>query len=168
MIRFLFLFLFLWLSACTTLKEPPHIHTGIFKSSYPVVWQSILLAMEKYPLKEQDQEGGEITTKKIKGYSIWKPPPGLIRNQQNRHYILKVILSKGLLKKETAVKVQILKEEFVNKDFIHQSIPAPSNGIEEEVLLYRIGRLIKMAEMRQSLFKAASSPDEEEAAEELK
>ena len=155
---------FIFCTSCITTSERSLTSTGVFQAPYSLVWQSALLTLKNYPIQTTDQEAGEIITKAIRGYQVWTPPPKMIKNPRNRHYTLKILLSRGIVQGDSAIKVQIIKEEFINKDFIQQSIPVQSNGLEEEIILYRIGRTVHLAKLKN---KIMSSENEEELEEQL-
>ena len=137
---FILIPVFIFLSACTTTPLKQH-YTAVFNHSYPLVWEAVLLTLKKYPIEMEHQDSGQIETKFIRHYKSWKPPKGSMERLHSRQYKLKLFLEKGSSAANTpAVKVHIMKEEFMDEDFIQQAIPIASNGLEEEVLLYRIGR----------------------------
>lgn len=159
-LHLLYFIIFFTLS-CTTIPERNTIPSGVFNASFSIVWQSALLALEKYPLKNLDRESGEMETEIIRGYQVWQPPPGSIPTTRNRHYVIKLLFIKGSFKEKTATKVQILKEEFINKDFIQESVPIQSNGIEEEIILYRINRIIKLVQLKKDFFEQQKNKKDE-------
>ena len=145
----LLILLFPLLISCASLQDNTSYQV-VFKAPYSLVWQSVLLAMQKYPIQKEDLEGGVLTTKIIRRYSVWTPPPQSIKQINNRHYKIKIFLEKGL---KESVKVYIIKNEFINKDFIRQSIPVSSNGLEERVIAYRIQREILMEQKLKEFHK---------------
>ena len=165
--RFAFLSLSaFFLVSCVTLEEYK-TYEAVFPSPYSMVWQSIQIVVKDYPIKKSQSESGLVITKPIKGYSIWTPPPGSIKNKRNRHYTLKILLHKGIIDDKPAVKVQVVKEEFIHKDFIEEAVPVSSNGLEEEVILYRIGRELNLVEEKRKHFERKKHPENEEDEEEL-
>lgn len=149
------IFLFVCFTGCTTLSEIDKDNRfGVFSAPYNIVWQAVLLSMKNYPFRAQNREGGQIETKLIKGYNIWQPPKGAIRNLRNREYLIKIFLERGFGDlKEEAIRVRVLKEEYINKDFVQQAIPIPTNGLEEEIILYRISREIFLQKEKERFFK---------------
>ncbi len=117
-------------------------HQGVFIAPYEIVWQSALLTLKNYPLVTEDVESGEIETEVIRGYSVWKPPEGMIPNQSKRRYRIKIFLEKGQVESNQAIKVHIIKNEKLDEDFIEHSTPVISSNLEEDVILYRIHREI--------------------------
>ena len=166
--RIVFLYLWLFLSlSCTTTSNNSPTHTAVFNASYDIVWQAALLALKTYPIKSENLEAGQIETQVIRGYTSWTPPAGFIRNLKNRYYKIKIFLEKGAIsRKENAVKIHLIKEEFINKDFIQQNIPVTSNGLEEEIILYRIHREI-LLQKEKKLFHERKRQLEKEKEESL-
>ena len=137
-------------SACTS--TPDIAAQSVFKAPYTTVWKAVLLAMQPYPIKSENLEEGHLVTKIVKGYSVWEPPPGAIKNRKKKKYRIKVFLEQGDSNSE-AVKVHIVKEEFISKDFIKHSEPTRSTGLEEQVILYRIQRGIFLERAKKRFFK---------------
>ena len=139
-----------FLVGCVSMNK--NAHQGVFSASYEVVWQAVLLTMKDYPLIVEDIESGEIETGMIQGYTIWQPPTGMTSNQNKRKYKIKIFLEKDSTNPEPVIKVHVIKDERVDKDFIEHSTPVISSGLEEKIILYRIKREIlleqKKSEMR--------------------
>ena len=141
--------LFSLLVSCTSLQDNTSYQV-VFKAPYSLVWQATLLAMQDYPIAKEDLEGGILSTKTVRRYSVWTPPPQSIPQIKNRHYKIRIFLEKGLRKE---VKVHILKKEFIDKDFIQHSIPTPSDGLEERIIAYRIQRAIQLEQKLKAFHK---------------
>lgn len=152
--------LFPLIISCTSLQDSTS-YQAAFKAPYSLVWQAVLLAMQSYPIQKEDLEGGILTTKTIRRYSVWTPPPKSIKHINNRHYKIKIFLEKG---RENSVKLHIIKNEFMDKDFIQHSIPVASNGLEESVIAYRIQREILLEKKLKAFHKEkkerAGEPEE--------
>lgn len=157
----LLILLFPLLISCTSLQDSTSYQV-VFNAPYSLVWQATLLAMQAYPIQKEDLEGGVLTTKTVRRYSVWTPPPKSIKQINNRHYKIRIFLEKG---QEGSVKVHIIKNEFIDKDFIQHSIPAASDGLEERVIAYRIQREITMEQKLKEFHKEkkarANEPNEE-------
>ena len=139
------------LTGCVSINKDTH--QAIFLAPYDVVWQSILLTMKHYPLTTEDVENGEIETSTISGYSAWKPPKGMIYEPSKRKYRIKIFLERGEIGSKQAIKVHVIKDEIMDKNFIERSIPITSSGIEEEVILYRINREILLEKQKNKMKK---------------
>ena len=120
----------------------------MFSAPYEIVWQSVLLTMKDYPLIVEDIESGEIETGMIQGYTIWQPPQGMIPYQNKRKYKIKIFLEKIKKDSQSSIKVHIIKDERVDKDFIEHSTPVVSSGLEEDLILYRIKREILLEQKK--------------------
>ena len=157
---FFLILLFPLLISCTSLQDSTSYQVA-FKAPYSLVWQATLLAMQTYPIAKEDLEGGILTTKTIRRYSVWTPPPKSIQKTNNRHYKINIFLEKG---KKNDVKVHIIKNEFIDRDFIQHSVPVASNGLEERVIAYRIQREILLEQKLKAFHKEkkarANEPEE--------
>lgn len=146
---FFLILLFPLLVSCTSLQDSTSYQV-VFKAPYSLVWQATLLAMQAYPIQKEDLEGGVLTTKTIRRYSVWTPPPQSIKQTNNKHYKIKIFLEKG---QQESIKVHIIKNESISKDFIQHSIPIVSDGLEERVIAYRIQREILMEQKLKEFHK---------------
>ena len=142
---FLSVYFLFYAISCTTIHSRLN-HSSIFHTSYNTAWESTLHVLEQYPIDTEDFDSGQIKTKLINKYQIWNPPPGSTPYQDNRNYKIQIFLERT--EQDQSVKIHIVKEEFINRDFIQKNIPIESTGLEEEVLLYRIGRAIYLKKKR--------------------
>jgi hypothetical protein len=77
-------------------------------------------------------------------------------------YRLKIKLSKGIVSQtgEPAVRVQIVKELAEHRNFISDWQRVPTDEIEEQVMLYRIGQRLRVGEALKRKTTGAQSPDD--------
>lgn len=149
-------------SACSTFslsnlsdKVISEQHARAFSAPYNIVWDATRKTMEKYPIIERIDRTGQLTTGVIRNYSIWAPPPGLVdRDGGARVYEIKIFLEKGYGTTDApAVMVRVIKEEKINKGFIDDAVFTETDGIEEAIILYRIGREIELKKKRKAYLK---------------
>ena len=143
------LLVFLFLTACTTTAPKRHIVgpvSKVFFAEYEHAWRALMLALENYPIAEEDKEKGYLQTETIKEESLWKLPfktqlvPGL-------KYTIYVQLTKGSARHRPAVQVSITKTKMSRRGFIDTYHRVPSNGLEEKNILYRILRELNVKKL---------------------
>lgn len=140
------------LTACShsptnTIKGP---HVAFVKTSYDKAWRATQLALNKYPIQTSNVDKGYIATQAITLNSVWTPAHKSIKTYGGERYRLKVNLIKGNVKsnykgetyKEPGVKIIVKKEVSRLRDFIAEPERMQSDGIEEELIIYRIKREI--------------------------
>jgi len=112
----------------------------MYYGSFDQVWRATQLALQNYPMKINNMDLGVIETEQIKGYKVWMPPYKSEQSSGGLAYSLNVRLIKGKTQGRDVVKVSILKETQIQKDFFSEPVRMPSDGLEEKAVLYRIGR----------------------------
>lgn len=154
----LILFSIILLNSCVGIQENEQIETRfgpreqIFYSDFPSVWRATQLALASYPIRVNNMDLGILDSEEIKGFRAWTPP-----HQKKKTggftYNLNVRVVKGSIEGKDATKVSIVKNIEVQKDFFSNSKKLPSDGLEEQTILYRIGREIQIDKGIQKLLK---------------
>lgn len=135
----------------------------IFKSDFDTTWQAVLESLKSSPLEISNRESGYIRTKWIdntdqKNFVDSFGPGKAYLKAQHR---FRVTVSQGTFDRIPAVRVAVQKEQMVQYDILEGWRPVVSDEVDEETLLYRVGRIIFV---RMKIAKA----DEEKSKEELK
>jgi hypothetical protein len=148
----------LWLGGCSTevvqeppVKDPP---AKVFESSFEEVWKATQLAMAKYPVRVNTMDSGILETDFVKADKFFHDPAEA-KSKPGLRYKITVRIVKGKVSKKNATKVTVLKSAELQSDFFSGYQAAPSNGLEEQSILYRIGRHLTMDKMLEA---AASQP----------
>jgi len=127
------------------------VYTKVLPVSYDKVWKGTLIAMTKYPLEKNDKTSGEIKTSSIESgeiFQTYKANP-----KPNEFYTLEISLEKRTLKGQKVTLVTVEKKPVIKGDFMKQDRIVESNGIEENVLLYRIKREVSIDRVVGKLFR---------------
>jgi hypothetical protein len=113
----------------------------IFFAKYEDVEAALKLAMLKYPQRVDNTEAGIFETDFVKGDARFRPPHKTSDYSSGYRYRVLIRLVRGKSDKTTpAVKVVVLKATEQAHDFFADPGSVPSDGLEETVILYRIGR----------------------------
>lgn len=126
--------------ADTPIKNPAQ---QVFNESYEKVWRAVQLALRKYPVKVNTMESGILETDYIKGDKLFNDPNEL-KTRPGLRYKIVVRAIKGKIEGKSAIKVTVLKNAEIQTDFFSGLQSLGSNGLEEQILLYRIGRFIEI------------------------
>lgn len=113
----------------------------IFFASFEDVADAMQAAMSRYPPRIDNMEGGIFETDFIRDNARYRPPHRM--NQalpQGLRYRILVRLVRGVSDGKSAIKVQISKINELQRDFFAEARTLPSDGFEEEVIMYRISR----------------------------
>lgn len=140
LLKILFLSMF---SACVSAPQPNQEknYEKEFKATFEEVWRASQQAMISYPLKVNNMEQGLIQTTALKNSVQFKSPIDTKVHAGGHRYDITVSIIK-LTEKSTQVKIQKTMQNY--RDFISQPEEKISDGMEEQVLLYRISREIEV------------------------
>ncbi len=112
----------------------------VFFAKYEDVEAALKLAMLKYPQRVDNTEAGIFESDYVKSDGRFKPPHKSIEYSSGYRYRILIRLVRGKTDSRSAVKVVVLKQIESVHDFFSEPGTLPSDGLEEEVILYRIGR----------------------------
>jgi hypothetical protein len=137
--------------ASRTKRAPGFASEQEYKANFEETWRAVQQAIISYPLRANNMDIGQIQTSSIRGSNQFKPPQELKSSATNGHrYSLTINVIKTSPK---STRVNIVKDTMVYRDFISDAEEKVSDGMEEMVLLYRIGREI---DIEKALVKATS------------
>jgi len=117
----------------------------VYFAKYEEVEAAIKQAMIKYPQRVDNTEDGIFETDYVKGEARFRPPQGGADFSPGYRYRLLIRLVRGKTTEKPAVKVMVTKQIELANDFFASPQPVASDGLEENVVLYRIGREITVA-----------------------
>jgi hypothetical protein len=126
-------------------RETDGPYSRVFYANYEDVEIALKQSMIRYPQKVDNTDAGIFETDYIKGEARFKPPHKPTMFSPGYRYRLLVRLVRGRTEDRPAIKVQITKRPEVVRDFFSDAAPATSDGLEEQVILYRIGRELQLA-----------------------
>lgn len=131
------------------IEETPSSENGpysrVFFGSYEEVEIALKQAMIRYPQRIDNTEAGIFETDYIKGDARFKPPHKTSNYSPGFRYRILVRLVRGRNDERSAIKVQITKKAEVARDFFSEPQATKSDGLEEQTILYRIGRELQLA-----------------------
>lgn len=128
----------------------------IYLSDFNTAWQSVLESLKETHIDISNRESGFIQTRwtdntAMKNFTdSFGPADTHLKSQ----YRLRVNLSRGgTYNGVAAIKITVQKDQIIQRDVLDGWRPIETDSIEENTLLYRIGRLIfiktKLAEIEE-------------------
>lgn len=127
-------------------------YTFIYAGRFDDVWKATVAVLESYTITVANREAGLLQTDwESQRYNpdLYENPevPNTLEEVRSR---LKIKLSKAMINgsNEPAVRVQISKEFEVFKNFFSDWQRGPTDGFEEQVLLYRINQNLKIIALK--------------------
>jgi len=137
--------------SCTTAykksigAEEQKIFAKIYKTDFNIAWQASLDALKSSALDVSNREGGYIQTKWTDNTAdkTFTDSYGNSESFLKAQYRFRVTVSKdATYNGAPATKVGVQKEQLIQRDVLDGWRPVDTDEIEENTLLYRIGRLI--------------------------
>jgi hypothetical protein len=124
--------------------ETEQVFTRIYLTDFNTAWQGVLEAMKHNRLDISNREAGYVQTKwtdnteeKNLADSVGDAPSYL-----KAQYRFRVNVAKGFYNGKPSVKVTVQREQLVERDVLEGWRPIETDSIEENTLLYRIGRIV--------------------------
>jgi hypothetical protein len=116
----------------------------IYLTDYNTAWQSVLDSIKNMRLDVSNREGGFIQTKWTDNTAEknFTDSFGGADSYLQAQYRFKIIAAKGFYNGQPSVKVSIQREQMIKRDVLEGWRPIESDTIEENTLLYRVGRII--------------------------
>ncbi len=151
------------LSGCSTATEKLQNREGkgvgpqsrIFVAGFTEVNEAVKVVMSKYPLLVENSETGLYETDYLKSLESYYIPPHKqgMKLSGGLRYRISIRVVKGNIDGQLAVRVQIIKNVEDRKDFFTDPTTLPSDGFEEDSILYRIQREIEIKRALKKLVK---------------
>lgn len=117
----------------------------VYNAKYEDVETALKLALSRYPARVDNTESGIYETDYVKGDARFKPPQSSEDDYTSGYrYRIIIRLVRGNKEGRNAVKVVVLKQIELARDFFATSETVASDGLEEKVILYRIGRELRI------------------------
>lgn len=136
--------------SCASTPRSEPFHTRLYAGGYDEVWLATLKALNDYPLKISNKDTGRIQSETINGpYNelLFTPVEGVSLPERFR-YTLKLSFAKLVTDDDRPLtRVRIIKATERFQDFYSGWAPTGSDGLEEQLLLYRIEHILQMDQM---------------------
>jgi hypothetical protein len=126
--------------------ETEQVFTRIYLTDFNTAWQSVLEGMKHNRLDISNREAGYVQTKwtdnteEMNLADSYSGTDSYLKAQ----YRFRVNVGKGFYNGKPSVKVTVQREQLVQRDVLEGWRPIETDSVEENTLLYRIGRIIFM------------------------
>ena len=147
------LILGLFATGCSSLEEREEISTTAgkqFEVEKNIAWEALIEVFKHYPKTTINEESGIIETEELRGSQIWEPAHTKKRMRGIIFYKLKAVLTND---DPSYIHARIRKTIKRKKDFFSKMEAIPSDLLEEQTLLYRLGREIQMKRLIEKIYK---------------
>jgi hypothetical protein len=118
----------------------------VYLTDFNTAWQAVLDALKSCRLDVVNREGGYLLTKWTDNTSEknFTDSYGSANAYLKTQFRFKVTVGKGFYNGHPSVKIFVIKEQLVQRDVLEGWRPIESDSIDENTMLYRVGRLIHM------------------------
>jgi hypothetical protein len=136
--------------------EELEMPSKIFKADYNQTWQAVIQVMKRYDISQQNQEAGYIKTRWMDNTLEvnFTDSFGSSDAVKAARFKLVVNVVKGYRASQEVSKVTVYKRQLIEQDFLQGWKEVPADGIMEQTLLYRIGRLVETDNKLKEIDKA--------------
>lgn len=130
------------------MSQQLEIPSQVYNSDYNKTWQAVIQIMRRYDLAIQNQQSGVIRTRWIDNTLELNFADSFGSNDAVRAARFKLVINvvKGFRGDREVSRVSVYRRQMVEKDFLQGWQVVPSDGIQEQIILYRIGRLLEIEE----------------------
>lgn len=135
-------------TGCTVFHQPGSdatpIYSKIFRTDYNTAWQATLEALKSFDRTVVNRESGIIQTVWIDNTAQKNlmESVGGTDVYLKAKYRLNVSIAPGTYRGLSSVKISIQKEQVIQRDILEGWMNVKTDSIEENTMLYRIGRVI--------------------------
>jgi hypothetical protein len=122
------------------------VYSRIYATDMNTAWQAALDSLKSTRLDVTNREAGQIQTRWMDNTADknFTDGDGTTAPYMKAQYRFRVQLSKGVYQGVNAIKITVRKEQVAQRDALEDNRPLESDAIEENTLLYRIGRIISL------------------------
>lgn len=161
--------LFFFVSSCASyekfrqITEELEIPAKVYKADFNQTWQAVIQVIKKYDIAKQNQESGIISTRWMDNTLQVNFTDSFANSDAVKAAEFKLVInvSEGYSYGQKSTKVTIYKRQRVENDFLQGWREVQTDGIQEQTMLYRIGRIID----NDNKFKEIDKQKEKEALE---
>lgn len=124
--------------------ETAQVFQKIYLTDFNTAWQASLDSIKHASLDVSNREAGFIQTKWAENTAEknFVDSFGSQDSYLKAQFRFRISVSKGFYNGQPSVKVAVQKEQLVQRDVLEGWKPIESDSIDENTLLYRIGRII--------------------------
>ncbi len=137
------------------LKEKTN-YQKIFRFPYESVWRAAQLTL-RYPISINNMDTGVLETEWVKQMDGFRPPAQTGPMSSGVRFRIRLLVVQGEINGNPSVKVTAIKSQERLRDFFSEPENLKSDGLEEQLIFYRIERELIIDE---ALKKAKNTPSE--------
>lgn len=124
--------------------DPDQVFEKVYVTEYGFAWEAAVEALKASPMDVVNRETGILQTKWIDNTAERNliESAGSVLPYVKAQFRFRVVLSKGYYEGHPTVRISVQKEQQAQRDVLEGWRNQETDGIQENSLLYRIGKLI--------------------------
>jgi hypothetical protein len=125
--------------------DTDQVFSKVFLTDYNIAWDQSMEALKSSPMEVVNRENGMMQTKWIDNTAERNliDSVGSVSNYIKAQYRFRVTVAKGTVDGKNSVRINVQKEQQVQRDVLEGWRNQETDGIQEQSLLYRVGKLIE-------------------------
>ena len=125
--------------------DTDQVFSKIFLADYNLAWEAAADALKASPMEVVNRENGTIQTKWIDNTSERNliDSAGSVSPYTKAQYRFHVSIAKGNIEGHDSIRMIVQKEQQIQRDVLEGWRNQETDGIQENSLLYRVGKLIE-------------------------
>ena len=133
--------------------DADRVYSKVLLSEYSIAWESAVDALKASAMEVVNRENGTLQTKWIDNTAERNliDAAGSVSPYIKAQYRFRLSLAKGYFEGRPSVKVSVQKEQQIQRDVLEGWINQESDGIQENSLIYRVGKIIQAKNRMQDL-----------------
>ncbi|MBS1960022.1 MAG: hypothetical protein JST80_11150 [Bdellovibrionales bacterium] len=133
--------------------DSEQVFSKIFLADYSFAWEAAVEALKASPMDVVNRENGTLQTKWIDNTAERNliDSAGSVSPYVKAQYRVRVTLAKGFYEGQQSVRVSVQKEQQFQRDVLEGWKNLETDGIQENSLLYRIGKLVEFKNKIQNI-----------------
>jgi hypothetical protein len=146
------------------ITEEFEIPSYIYKSDFNQTWKAVMEIMNRFDLSLNNLESGVIKTRWMDNTNEVNFVDAFSKGDMVKAAKYKLIINveKGFRSGGEVAKVTVYKRQLVEQEFLQGWKEIPSDGIQEKVILYRVGRLVSIDKKLQDIDKIRQDKQDQE------
>jgi hypothetical protein len=125
--------------------DTDQVFSKIFTAEYTMAWEAAVDALKTSPMEMVNRENGILQTKWIDNTAERNliESAGSVNPYTKAQFRFRVSVAKGSLQGKNSVRFMVQKEQQVQRDVLEGWRNQETDGIQENSLIYRVGKLIE-------------------------
>ena len=147
-----FFLILLPLSGCTSAykksvgADRDVVISRVYVADFNTAWQAVLESVKSQRLDVSDRDAGIVQTrwKKNTAEKNFTDANGGVLPYTLAQVRFRITFMRGFVRGLPAIKINVQKEQIVQRDALDELRPQESDGVEEKTLMYRVGRILRI------------------------